>query len=470
MKTALAQWPMSASPPVPQSVAIVTAEAAVPARASSSSTGLSISLSPVASPGSLVPEAPQESFLTCLEKFFLCEHKNSLNIVLFGATFALFVSDGFSRKVPLIPPTSRVNVVYKTLVSAGLLAQLIFELKNVDRSVWVHSRAVGSSAAGRGGAGGRPANGGMMYKLPSAFSLSPAPINFSSPLHNNANLSANGGVALAPLVPVLPVASTSNLTAVDRQLESVGLSLLMLAFNSLMLKVFFQRPLGAPGEHVSRWECNTVTKVYTVANALGMLGALKGLAVAIYRERARRRSFERMAQSNNIDLPSALDAPSSAASAATADPQRSLPLLLPSFSFIQLIHALFIYPQSRTRVGEILDASVSAAVPAGSAAAVISKAASDIGSSAASAASSTDSSSLMSSVPILRVMACLSLFYWNAHYKSVDCNGSGGNGSTSQRGPALEPPSFLRGNTQLAYNCKLVACLLLFTQMMARGS
>ena len=378
--------------------------------------------------------------------------------------------------MPIVPATTSSNVAYKTLVSLGLACQLFFELKNVERSVW---KRIGVRPGDQLRTMQHASSGTSLYRLPSSSSLSPQPISFT-PSNAQVTSAVDAITAVSgPLPTVVPV-PLSNLTAVDRQLESVGMSLLMAAFNLQLLKVFLLQGRGAEqGTSVNTTligqmlfpPTSVIRKVYLMCNALGVMAALKQLTVAICSNQMQAMKAAtqgaaagsgRNCGNNGGSIPAGGAA--SAAAAAAADPHRSLPLILPSFSFIELIHALFLCPQQGSSAIEMLGQSV------------IQESADGMG----ARASATLSTPLSATVSVLRIMAILSAFYWSAHYKYTEGNGIGGAGAaaaTDGSPPPLHMPvasaasaafqSFWRGTGQLASNIKIVACLLVFTKLMA---
>lgn len=347
--------------------------------------------------------------------------------VSYCATLALFVSDSLSKRIPLVPATTRLNVGFKTTVAAGLVAQLVFELKNVDRSVWLRSTA--NASRGQSSAGMTHANSGSsLYRLyGSNFSLSPEPVSQPSfAAARPGGFPSNASAGLQQLAPSPFPAATSNLTATDCALESVGMSLLMLAFNSLMLKRFFPQSgpvmgggggAGTPAAAVtgSALSMPTMTKIYTLCNMVGLLGAFKQLLVAVFTERHARMRAARLREAaaaaasigrnNTLSAPKADESVSSLpaiTAPAVEDSRRSLPLILPSFSFIILIHALFMHPQSPS----LIDAQLLGPAAAGSTGAVA-------GIRGVVQSALAQRSTLVGSGAILRVMAVLSAFYWS---------------------------------------------------------
>ena len=297
----------------------------------------------VDSSNSVPLEAQTDSLKSCIERFLLCEHKNSPNILLFLGALYLFNCDSLSRRFGLVSLTSLFNLPFKWTVSIGFLFQLIYEIKNCSR---VSSTTVNRNSSIR------------MQQLPSsvdlytttgASSLSPAPI--STP-HRSVFMLRS---------PSPPPAS--NVTSVDQQLAAVGHSLIMFAINQLILKVYFRSTVSQSNLFIS---FKTIQAIYTSINVLGMLGSVKQLIVAYYgRSHVSSRSF----QSDTSAL-----SPS------------SLPMILPSFTFLQLTHALMI--RKRRAREEVVGAMFLAL---------------------------TDKLGLtpnkVNSAPILRVMAIVSLYY-----------------------------------------------------------
>jgi hypothetical protein len=350
---------------------------------------------------SVPTQAPgAESLLVCIEKFLLCEHKNSANVLLYLVSLALFVSDTANKRLPppfapLVPPTSRINRTFKALVAAGLALKLIFELKNVQSSVWVRS------VSGHGGSraasvnNDRDSGADSLYRL-NGSALSPVPLSQQiTPTHiastSSNTVSAAPSSASSPS-PMLRSASShtgaaksvSNLTPIDRQLECVGAGCIMLAMNVLILKRFIapvvERSTDVPQTAIaastaavaaagkapsSLLSPTTVNRLYLAANVIGFAATVRNLIVALFAARAAQRARLRNNASSADD------------NSVSAAPHRSLPLLLPSFSYIELIHAL-LDAGARSRFEVAADSSLSA------------------------------------SMKVLRVMAVLSSFYWSA--------------------------------------------------------
>src|SRR5206468_3235034 len=107
------------------------------------------------------------------------------HLLRFGTALALFISDSFRRQLPLIPPTSRFNIWFKVLASLGLGAQLIFELRNVERTVWMRIRRPAASMRTLT----HDASSNALYRMPGSSFLSPAPIRTP---HHEAAMDSGG--------------------------------------------------------------------------------------------------------------------------------------------------------------------------------------------------------------------------------------------------------------------------------------
>ena len=292
---------------------------------------------------SMIPAVAGDSLISCIERFLLAEHTNSINILLYSSCLALFASSSLSRRLgSIVPPTDRFNVAFKLTVSIGLLCQLIFELKNCEKAQYSFSKPTTRSNLLP-----RSSSQGLMYAS-TGSSLSPPALR--TPISN-------------PLAKPIQL----NITPVDRQLESVASSLMMFAMNQQILKSYFHREAAQVWESTAVLSLPTITKIYSACNLAGLFASIKSLLLTAF-------------SSGRLD-------------ASACDPPRSLPLILPSFSFATLIHALFLHPQTEmvlTVPNQSIVSNVSYATPE-----LITKSG--------------------SSAPILRIMAILSLYYCQLH-------------------------------------------------------
>lgn len=307
----------------------------------SSSASPPASLEPLSAPRATSDDiVGGQSIAACIERFLLCEHTNSINILLYMATIALFASSSLSRRVGLFPAqTTPFHFAYRWVVVVGLVMQMVFELKNTDCVTWSRPARARNTLP-------RPSSAVAAFTTAGPSYLSPSPI------------------AATRTGYFVMQSAQSNLTVFDRRMESVGSSLIMFAMNQLMLQAFFLRNAASLRGGSMQLPTTLITNFYSMCNVTGVLASVKHLLVSIF---SRRR----------------LD-PSQ------ADPPRSLPLILPSLSFIQATHALFLRPPAADSPSRASSAAVG---------------------SVDGLASSALGGSAGSSAPVLRVMATLSLYY-----------------------------------------------------------
>jgi hypothetical protein len=325
--------------------------------------------------------------MACVERLLLLEHANVGNILVKAVTLALLASDDLSHQLNIVPRTTRFNAMFKALTVCGLALQLVFDLKNCDRTTY-------SPVSRLRNAMSRAGSRATLYRLGHS-SLSPPPISSPSP-------------------ETLTCVTLSNLTAVDRQLEGLGTSLILCGINLLMLKSYFRSDAASRAQDGHILSMGALRKAYWAVNMLGVLAAVKRLAVVVFARR--------------------LGGAAAASDASASDPPRSLPLILPSVSFLQLVHALFLHPQ--TRLAMHAEEGMLGAV---------------------------------SSAPILRAMTLLSVYLWSLHgsyFASIGVNGAPHVRNAASRALGGVSRAW-RWDSPIRFNAQMCAAIIIIAKLMA---
>jgi hypothetical protein len=201
-----------------------------------------------------------DSLHECVERFLLCEHTGSLNILAALAGLAALGSERVARVLPLVPPTSRSNLPFKVLCVVGVALQLVQQLKSCERAVWVRASDKQSNANSNTAASTdtskitslsapRPRNAviGDSEEAPSLYrvvatSLSPSPLLSPpmvtrTPKPTGTHISTDSFTFPAQVTSAVPKVSlplpqrATNLTRLDRMLGALGRVLVSAGMN-----------------------------------------------------------------------------------------------------------------------------------------------------------------------------------------------------------------------------------------------
>jgi len=385
----------------------------------------------------------------------------------------------------------------------------------VERSQWVWGSSSGPAASSSNtmasasrvsvsvsGMGERSGSG-VLYRC-SRSGLSPPPLSN----------------AARPSTPAME----SNLTRVDHATQSLASSLIMFAFNSLIIHRFISPLIIEPIQRVSLrqlpraiWQAMpNASKFYMLCNTLGLLAAVRRVTLELIRRRTRHHHQHQHHHQRQPHVASSIHSNTCASVSYNGGEEPGLPLLLPSFTFMQLVHALFLQRSERINAASMSDGNTGAAAAAASAGLAVSSLVDELKRKGASqtvkaavkktvaaattTATATPTSELRGMVTPLPIMVLMSFFYWNLHHKHTEgegedvrpmqvqmqngskSDGEGGDGSGSV-GMAAHPSSASSSssssssssresvpwvwNPHFTYNMKLVACIILFTKLLA---